>query len=750
MIRYFISFLTLGALITTSVTHPAPAPTPSSIDDAHYQAVQEYKNTMKCTIFDPPDPKTSISQCNDVCGEAVAKAIAAGQMGSTTCLVLGGDIKWEVVSGNLKVAPAQCSCNNNFLNQFADLLMEALPIIAEIGCDLLMGMLQLVVEVGALAIPGVGEAIDGAMIAGIEAAKLISYSVDAGEAGASVFSNWLTKGCGKSYLPPNVKKAFDIFNSVNNLILPKGFKIPPKVPKGGKKPKAPKTKVPNDDPKTAKDGPKTNAPSETKAPPKSTPKATKASHATTMITSPPSTKDPHKSASNKACTKKQKRAPPGKEPGNEIPDDGECDDPSLHITKITKSNPVLKTITKDCDFKKWPQACYHYYSAIQNDDRMSSAYTCRDDNRSRNGGSTRDWKSQHALKGWKDFTKPAYKFWSDENPKKKPNCQLDEWPPAYFVPPNPNPNPKKGEYKPPVVVRWIPGSENGGVASLWNKYCDDEDGGFKNGQLLKQYGQVKKPPTGKKFGDVNERLVKLIRPGEEVVKKGKDKKATTTTEFEAEYTRAVFEISFDKDFKDFPTKENDWGLRENPCWPEDIVPNDPGFVVFTDDPWYKTAGSPKLVAELKKQKVLYKKAPSADMVKKAKERQKGNPSDDKPVERSIELIDDGGLAVRGTNTSRRLTPDEIRQNLQIIRCADSTCSEERKGLRDEGEEALVISGTTIGLPALPSVNVDSIPTIMPRAYLEPKDNTRTSVSPELPMSTKESSSYATLRRRKAL
>ncbi len=77
------------------------------------------------------------------------------------------------------MTPGNCTCNEPLLDQLADTYVNALPIIAEvlapletfctsltcfqIGCNLMISVFTKVIEIGALAIPGVGEAVDGAM-----------------------------------------------------------------------------------------------------------------------------------------------------------------------------------------------------------------------------------------------------------------------------------------------------------------------------------------------------------------------------------------------------------------------------------------------------------------------------------------------------------------------------------------------------------------------------------------------------------
>lgn len=98
-----------------------------------------------------------------------------------------------------------------------------------------MSALNAVIDIGAVAIPGVGQAISGGMIAGIQAAKLAAYTYDAASVGASAFSSWASSGmCGNSHLPEDVRKAFDIMNSVTPAVLPKGSFFNGATPKWAK------------------------------------------------------------------------------------------------------------------------------------------------------------------------------------------------------------------------------------------------------------------------------------------------------------------------------------------------------------------------------------------------------------------------------------------------------------------------------------------------------------------------------------
>jgi len=286
------------------------------------------------------------------------------------------------------------------------------------------------------------------------------------------------------------------------------------------------------------------------------------------------------------------------------------------------------------------------------------------------------------------------------------------------------------------IFRWLPGSENSGAAyTEWRQFCTNHDGEAGNRQFHKD---DKKEP---KRGQVNEDLVSLKKPGKEIKNKGPNEKSTTTTEYEARFTRAVFEMQFDKLWPTMPSQDNNWGLRENPCWPEDIVPNDPGYALLKDDKWYDIAPS-----KVRDQRSLYAKPPPEEMIEAAdgpNRKERPHPDDDNgrnqkppgnpPSKRALEIIDDG-LAIRDVNITRRLTDEEIERDVEIVQCADRTCSKERRALEDE-DGVLVISGK--GPAMTPPTNVETIPTINPRAAttLGIRVENLKLASPELPVAT---------------
>lgn len=713
----------------------------ASTPDDNVEVKARYENSLKCTIFDPPDSKTSLAQCQNVCGEAVAKRFAAGETSSVTCYSFTkGDPQWQHFGGNTRAAGATCTCNEPLLEDLAKTFTDAVTAIAEVGCTILMTALNLVVEVGALAIPGVGEAIDGGLIAGISAAKLAAYSYDAGNAGLNAFAG-IVNPCGKTgKVPDDLKKAFDILNAANPAVIPKGgFKIPKGLPKGGGLPKgngpdAPKPDTPKPDtPKQEKPvHPKENQGKKTNDTPQKTdsPKTDQAPKST----DPPKTNDASKTTGSPHCSLR-KRAGDGQKG---------CD----HVTSttITKSEAMTtQTITKKCNGKRHPQACYHYWSAIHMR-KESSMFTCSDENVRWDGVATKYWSSQHRHDGWfKPYTQPAYDFLDAKGIRKHhddgPRCEADEWPPGYFMPRDVK------EKEIGQMIRWLPKYENGGAAQLWKKFCSDNDGGKGNGQL-----RSKDEKDGKwKEGDVNTELVKLKpHPKVDVVSPGGT--TTTISSFEAEYTRAIFVLDFDNRWENGPpNRDNDWGLRDNPCWPQAIVPDDPGFVLLTNDKWYdETAKKPS-----PDRREQYKEPPEPKVTENAAAWQKQNLNNKRPGptkddddktdsslsedsdggnnKRSLEVIKDG-FPIQNFNITRRLS-DEEEQEVEIISCADRTCSKERESIGYQ-ERVVFIDGqetTSIG-----PRDIAAVATLIPKAATTMEvrlHEKRKAASAELPVAT---------------
>ena len=378
---------------------------------------------------------------------------------------------------------------------------------------------------------------------------------------------------------------------------------------------------------------------------------------------------------------------------------------------------------------------------------MGARFTCTDSNARFEGrqlSATNDWKKDHNNRGWKNYITTQYDFiGANKVPvPRDPDCNVDEWPPAYF----------RDAQNSGQLVRYLPGSENKGVANLWGAFCKNNDGGNGNGQ--------------EKDGKLNKNLVKPKNHlgSHEVTVRGT---TTTYVSYSAEYTRAVFSMDFKWDGSELgraPDDSNSWGLDRNPCWPQAIVPNDPGYCLNTNDPWYNNhVPNPDL-------RMQYSQQPSPQVIKSAEawlkrhnevqvQAQVGsNPAPKRPPpggsgstpgpkkgptnppaaghKRSLDLLEDGLLAIRDDefNVTRRLTDEEIKRDIEVIQCADRTCSKERRSYANE-EGVIFIPGSR---PAMsPPESVEAVATVVagPATTLERRTVERRSPSPEFPEAT---------------
>lgn len=366
-----------------------------------------------------------------------------------------------------------------------------------------------------------------------------------------------------------------------------------------------------------------------------------------------------------------------------------------------------------------------------------------------------EWYKQHN-EVWTRFADPGYVFngKAQKHNKKKLRCEADEWPPAYFVPKEGVNGPEWGQ-----KIRYLAKEENGGAASLWRGFCAEHDGGKGNGQRLKPPSKQKKPGDPDEDGGADEGLNQVERlpingallqekkvPPPDKKREGKD--GTVTEEYNMlTFTRAVFEMKFN--FGETPpSEENEWYLRENPCWPQDIAPDDPGFVLLTDDPYYdhnpKAKATVASYAEPPSRKrfdeanaarvkrlgsqyeVSDEDVPAADPPP-PKAKKPNPPSGSNARRKRLELVGDRiHLRDIESNVTRPLTEEELKENVEITRCADRKC------LQEEQDDSLIIPG--VGRPSLPSETV-AITTLVTRVLPSQVEVRRSPLSADLPVVT---------------
>ena len=297
---------------------------------------------------------------------------------------------------------------------------------------------------------------------------------------------------------------------------------------------------------------------------------------------------------------------------------------------------------------------------------------------------------------------------------------------------------------------------------MWRAFCKKNDGGVGNAL-----------PADRKIDNIKS-LYKLGAKVATQENKGTDGTTTTTETYDAHYSRAVYSQAFDwaGDVNlggAIPAAGNDWGLRKNPCWPEAILEDDPGFVLQTNDPYYVARGPPavgfaayrvlppvqsvidansKLVENgywgVDMNQAGYPPPPAHPnklMVRRDANETETEYDSWMPRGRSLPkrgslMIKDDQLAVRDEQSGalRMIARDELDDydELEITKCADAQCTKERRAL--DGDEWVMIPAAkrSMSPPAYVeavSTSVPSVPGTNNRRREAVDDTVHTSPSP---------------------
>ncbi|KAF4462471.1 Glucan endo-13-alpha-glucosidase agn1 [Fusarium albosuccineum] len=224
-------------------SEPEPDFPPELLPDNDPNLINSYsdirwQNAQGCVIFDPPGIyEDAGNDCTKPCKEVVDKAKEEGRTTSMTCIGFwppDEPIPWaKVDQESYRVTRGKCVCDNPAVNLIGDTFLEALPIIAQVGCYVLMSSLQLVLEIGEAAIPE-GKAVGQALEMAIDAAKLANYVYEESEDPSGAFSTWLSPCGDTSLVPDDFIQLFETLNAVADAVT--GFEVPSKIKKGsGKK-----------------------------------------------------------------------------------------------------------------------------------------------------------------------------------------------------------------------------------------------------------------------------------------------------------------------------------------------------------------------------------------------------------------------------------------------------------------------------------------------------------------------------------
>lgn len=218
-----------------------------------------------------------------------------------------------------------------------------------------------------------------------------------------------------------------------------------------------------------------------------------------------------------------------------------------------RANPTRLPVIKDCA-REHTQACYHYSSVI----RVNPAWqtlTCPPEAAATAHEMRRlaptSWSTQH------DGTD-----WQDEQYRQEQYCDRDEYPPLYLLGPQSPAYLNSGRNVNGQLIRWIPWNENQDAGRNWKGAC------------------FIPPLEGSRLSDAE--FERRFNAANNKVNRNKRQVTQTFAEIEVDHRP---EFSFGS-WGHTGHADRDDGLWDNPCWPNMLAPEDPGFCLLTFDPWY--------------------------------------------------------------------------------------------------------------------------------------------------------------------
>ncbi|KAL6712340.1 hypothetical protein ACN47E_000217 [Coniothyrium glycines] len=492
-------------------------------------------NAMNCLVYKNNNYRDAgAEQCYAPCKSVVEEAKAAGRTTNYGCIGFWplkdypNGIPWSKYPGaNYEVAPAKCSCDNWLLNEIADTIIEALPIIAQIGCYILMSSLKLVLDIGLnFATGGAGKILDAGLDMAATAAQMASYFYPEEEDPEGAFSWWLSPCGGTDLVPDEIKQIFDILN-----MIPDGVS-------SFKKPKDGKGKG------SGKKGDDAN-PTDRSKPKGGTgkgPNGTGGSSKKKKCNIPAGMDlmrmgEAKNTLRSQSCVadKTQKR--------------------DMVVTSLRyKTNPTPLPVIKHCDAAH-TQACYHYSSVIRNNRAAWETITCPPE------AAATSWEMpRRAPAAWSRQHDGAN--WQNEAYRQEEFCDRDEYPPLYLLGPNSPAYVNAGQNTNGQMIRWVPWKQNQDAGKKWRSSCF---------MPALDSPQLSDAEFNRKFNAATRQT--------------RNKRGITQELALIEVDHRP-EFSFGSYGHGNAGNTNDDGLWENPCWPNMLAPNDPGMVLFTYDQWY--------------------------------------------------------------------------------------------------------------------------------------------------------------------
>jgi hypothetical protein len=312
-------------------------------------------------------------------------------------------------------------------------------------------------------------------------------------AASFAFAPRLFTGATRSWPPPFAQNEGNLQNALDYIKdLYKGKAKPtPPPPKPTPPPPKPTPPPPKPAPPTPKPTPPTPKPTQRK--PLNKPSDKPTNKPTSKSNDKPTTTTSHAETNKAQSTKSDEHKQCKRADGGEL----SCYESSVHAAiydanskckacvtnySVEKmiANPKATTLPHTCDHKAFPQACAHYYSAI-NERGLLAEFTCSASNGRQNGRATAHWKAQHANEQWQSFTRRVK---DDKGDVVDPHCEADEYPPGYFL---------DDGRKMTQLIRWMPKFDNGGAGRLWKQFCINHDGDAGNGQRIRRRAKPGQP-----------------------------------------------------------------------------------------------------------------------------------------------------------------------------------------------------------------------------------------------------------------
>ncbi|KAK2036421.1 glycoside hydrolase family 18 protein [Colletotrichum somersetense] len=498
-------------------------------------------NANKCLIYQNARLRDEAQfQCYSYCKSVLDEAKEEGRTSNYGCVGFFSTkdypdgIPWaRYPSTSYYVAPGTCSCDNYLVNEIADTVLEAMPIIAQIGCYMLMSSLKLVLDVGASLIPGVGKILDAGLDMATTAAQMATYLYPDEQDPEGAFSWWLSPCGGTELVPDEIKEIFGILSSVADGV--SSFKTPKAAKGSGKK---------GDDANPVdRAKPKQGTGSGVNGLGKTQP----GSGGIRKKCNVPKSKSTMRIGVAKNTIRRQSCVA------------SQTQKEEIIVTSLTYG--ARATQVKATCSAAWSQACYHYSSVIRNNQAWATL-TCPQAAATtahrQDAKATDVWSSQHRGSSW-----------TDDSNRQWEACDRDEYPPAYLLDANNPAFVNSGVDRTGQLVRYVPNEDNQKAGRMWKGSCF--------GSILKEMTDVnfdaavgRAPASAKHVSRPNSHLMRTY--------------VAIGVNTHPEFTIASYDHSASPPFND--------GLNDNQCWPSGIAAADPGFALLTYDPYYDTHPMP--------------------------------------------------------------------------------------------------------------------------------------------------------------